>query len=80
MRWFIFGTLTAGVGLFTWEIAVPDYRSLNDPTHYYTDWKVCFFPILTHIIGYFRSDSTHLCLGMQCRGKFNKSKKFNEKF
>lgn len=45
-KWLIIGAALTTGSMYVWEIALPDYRSLRDPTHYYTDWKIRLYTSL----------------------------------
>uniref|UniRef100_A0A914HAN6 phosphatidylserine decarboxylase n=1 Tax=Globodera rostochiensis TaxID=31243 RepID=A0A914HAN6_GLORO len=39
-KWLFLGTLSAFAGFCLWDVFVPSSRERQDPTHYYTDWKI----------------------------------------
>ncbi|KAL3090139.1 hypothetical protein niasHS_006591 [Heterodera schachtii] len=43
LKWLLVGTLSAFVGFCLWDIFVPSIREMDDPVHYYTDWKIRFY-------------------------------------
>uniref|UniRef100_A0A915CT02 Phosphatidylserine decarboxylase n=1 Tax=Ditylenchus dipsaci TaxID=166011 RepID=A0A915CT02_9BILA len=46
LRWLILGTLSGGIAIYGWQLFAPDYRSKEDPGHYYSDWKIRLYTSL----------------------------------
>lgn len=43
LKWIILGTAATGMGAYTLNLMLPDTRSVLDPKHFYSDWRVSKF-------------------------------------